>query len=155
MKISYSNLWDSKADLYVVTCNGTLNRYGELVMGRGAALEAKNRFPELPLLAGQIVRKNFKKDIIYKEFYRYGFFCIGNLGLFQVKYHFKDKADIELIKYSAICLYNYLDETDFNLNVHMNYPAIGYGGLKREDVEPIIQTILPDNVTVHIMKDYQ
>jgi hypothetical protein len=31
----------------------------------------------------------------------------------------------------------------------MNFPGIGYGRLKEEDVLPIIDEILPDNVVVY------
>lgn len=50
MILEKGNMWDcfGKVDLFLVTTNPIVNAKGELVMGRGIALEAKKRFPELP-----------------------------------------------------------------------------------------------------------
>ncbi len=44
------NLWDADADnvLLCITTNGYVKNNGECVMGRGCALEAKTRWPDLP-----------------------------------------------------------------------------------------------------------
>lgn len=42
------NLWDIPADWRGITTNGTINKAGEIVMGKGCALEAKRRYPGLP-----------------------------------------------------------------------------------------------------------
>lgn len=147
MKLEYSNLWCSYADVYVITTNSYVNNYSELVMGRGAAKQAKLLFPELPVLAGRKILNTCGHLGIY------GFELIGIIGLFQVKKHFKDFADLDLIKYAALKLTLYIAQYPKKLDIHMNYPAIGYGGLRRDQVEPVISNILPDSVTVHMYKE--
>lgn len=49
------NMWDSYevADLFLITTNSTLTRPNKLVMGRGIALQAKERFPGLDTALGR------------------------------------------------------------------------------------------------------
>lgn len=152
MKISYTNLWDitNSANLIVVTTNSYLSSSNghHLVMGKGAAKQAAMRYDWLPLMAHNKIKNTCGHLGVY------GFIEFGAIGLFQVKRHFEDKADLEIIKISSIKLANYYYDNfirwNTKLNIHMNYPAIGYGHLRREQVEPILQSILPDDITLHI-----
>lgn len=45
-------------DYVCITTNSILNKNGELVMGAGVALEAKQRFPELPKVYGSKIKKD-------------------------------------------------------------------------------------------------
>jgi hypothetical protein len=116
-----------------------LDRSSRLVMGRGAALELKTRCPWVPKHAGLA--------LIDKHLQSYGVvFIPGNIGLFQVKYHFKEKASTALIKLSGFMLWQYA-KTNPELKYHINYPGIGNGGLTEDQVYPIIAD-WPDNITV-------
>jgi hypothetical protein len=47
MKLTNGNMWSAypQADLFLITTNSTLKNDGCLVMGKGIALEAAQRFP--------------------------------------------------------------------------------------------------------------
>ncbi len=163
MQIAYSNLWESKADIYAITTNSFIKNNGELVMGRGAALEAKNQYSRLAYEAGERILQ------MCGHLGEYNWFDISRVlpsgcmydirdgkalrlvhifGMFQVKYHFKDKADLDLIYRSTLILKNQAQRMPY-AKIAMNFPGIGNGGLSIDQVLPIVQ-ILPDNVTLHI-----
>jgi hypothetical protein len=155
MKLVKGNLWDSRDDLILVTCNSYIKKDGALVMGRGAALEMKTKFPKIDYRFGKMINY-YSKHLGY-----YGVFILDpnagpaeyvpseqKLGIFQVKYHFKDKADLLLIKMSTRELVRDFYKYSFLHTVSMNFPGIGYGGISREDVLPIIEG-LSDQVTIY------
>lgn len=143
------NMWDAyaEADRFVVTTNAVISQNGELVMGRGAALEAKTRFPHLPAKAAALIKEKaswqFKDDP--KCLPVYGFLEIPNskLGIFQVKYHFQEPANLELIRISTAMLALYAERHD-DEKIVLNAPG---DKLSRSEVWPIVET-LPDNVEV-------
>jgi len=108
-------------------------------MGRGAALQLAEKHPSLPKALGdQIEHMGF-----------YGVVMRGNLGLFQVKYHFRDKALMALIEQSADMLGGIADENPDEI-FFLNFPGIGFGGLRqrRAEILEFLQKTLPQNVTV-------
>ena len=132
------DLWTYPADWRVITTNGFVKTNGECVMGRGCAKEAKEKYPGLPLIVGSIIKHwgNVVRPIeIYKLF------------TFPVKHNWWEKADPELIKQSAEkfaeIIFGQFDETE----IVMPRPGCGNGGLKWEDVKPLLES-LPDNVKV-------
>ena len=138
------NLWDreKEADVIVVTTNSFVKRNGEVAMGRGIALEAKNRYPQLPKLFGERIPHLGVYGLVIVK-------CQGKLfGAFQVKKFFKDKAEIELIKYSTNKLKDYA-LTHPDEQILMNFPGIGFGGLgnKKEEIKRILE-VLPYNVYI-------
>lgn len=68
------------------------------------------------------------------------------LHLFQVKYHWADDADLNLVKFSTSMLKDWATARPQRLFA-LNFPAIGNGRLSPKDVLPIVDT-LPDNVHV-------
>ncbi len=150
MKLLREDLWANPADLIVVTTNGVLNKSDRLVMGKGAALDAMRRYPDLPSIAGaEILSKKYPHIPQFGNMvYIYGFigFKELGLGLFQTKFHWKALSDMELIDASASILDRYIKEHHIK-SVRMNFPGISNGGLTMESVLPIIQR-LPDLVTV-------
>lgn len=125
------NLWEDigTADMVIITTNSYISRKGELVMGRGIALEAKGRYPELPKL--------FAKHIPHLGVY--GLVVVKHqnklFGAFQVKRHFKDRAELGLIKTATEKLKRFLE--DKNLHIIMNFPGIGYGRLSDKRRNPV------------------
>lgn len=136
------------SDVIAVTTNGVIQN-GALVMGKGAALDAKRRNPFLPRIAGEKIMK----DGIYigKDIYIYHWLPVTeNYALFQVKGHWENKADLQLISDSAISMRNWIEFT--GRNVRMNFPGIGAGGLDRDTVEQRLWLILKDYpVTLCVM----
>lgn len=132
----------TSGDIYLVTTNSYIRKDGALVMGRGAARQLASRFPTLPYELG--------KRITHLGEYNIGVITQTNdkqlsLGAFQVKYNFADAADLDLIQRSADQLHD-LAVRDGRI-FHVNFPGIGNGRLKYDDVLPIMQD-LPDNVCV-------
>lgn len=151
MNLVVGDLWDElgKADLLLVSGNATVKRNGELVMGRGAAREAAQRFPGLALDMGQRIRNI---GGYFRQPARYGVLLASDafgtkprLGLFQAKWHWRDDASPYLIECSAVHLIGMARNF---VRIVLNYPGIGNGRLRVEDVEPIVAA-LPDNVFIY------
>lgn len=152
MILEKGDMWSvyGKTDLFCITTNSIIKNNGELVMGRGIALEAKNRFPLIPLAAARVINKNKKYGlrILFPEYY--GADKDQIIGLFQVKYNWKDKADLDLINYSTNELIDFTNDQLYyqsDLRIDLNFPGIGNGRLNRNKVLPIIEK-LPDSVHV-------
>jgi hypothetical protein len=154
MRIVAEDLWRPKdlPVMIVVTTNAIVTPKGNLVMGRGAALEAKTRVPELASQCGRAIQRHFLANPHANSQTMYGFLEIrpwtrpgkGGFGIFQVKRHFKDKADIALINYACQVLSQWIRGTEFACPVRMNFPGIGNGQLSRDQVESILWAHLKD-----------
>lgn len=144
------NMWQvyNSVDLFLFTGNAALNGEGELVMGRGLAWEVKTKFPFLPKVFGEMIGIN-------NSMLTYGLLIpkhhvqarASRIGVFQVKNHWKQDAKLSLIQSSVNHLINYLAMFPGMTSIALNFPGIGNGRLKREDVLPIVQR-LPDCVQV-------
>lgn len=151
-------MWNAfdQADLFLVTTNSYVRKDGSLVMGAGAARQMRDRFRGVNFGFGRAVREDCG------HLGEYGIVTIGTpldsmddpagiaqpeLGAFQVKTHWKNKADTQLIAGSAAILSEHLREHGPDYQVHLNFPGIGNGGLDPGDVLPIISP-WPSNVHV-------
>ena len=141
MRLVKGNVFEFEdVDYACITTNSILNKKGELVMGAGVALEAKQRFPELPKIYGNKIQR---LGLVSGEYY---LLQHNNLIAFQTKVHYKDKSPLGLVKKSVTrlkFLATLFDDCIFGLP----FPAINNGGLTKEMVLPIIES-LPDNVLV-------
>ena len=167
MKLKYGNLMESMTqyDCTFVTTNAAVKNNGELVMGRGFAKSIATQHPEVPRAAGRAIKKqqNMVADvekrygIQHVNYLSYGIipdvyierhedYYTKSIGLFQVKYHWSQPADIDLVKKSVKQLADYARIFEY-MDYAVNYPAIGNGRLAKQLIEPIINT-LPDNVHV-------
>lgn len=145
MIVRNQDMWNDEPGLRIVTTNSSITSRGNLVMGRGAALEAKQKFPGIDFSAGSIINN------LYGRLSKYGFIVIWHknnmLGLFQVKYTWMQDANLDLIKYSTEQLINYIKPLEQRY-YHMNFPGIGNGRLNYDSVYDIIKA-LPDNVFIY------
>ena len=122
-----------------VTTNAFVRRDGALVMGRGAALAAKRRFPGLEYQLGDRVRMSAG------HLGRYGLVWVRRpgvpfvLGAFQVKRAWFDRADLELIEFSARRLAEVARRVRGTL--YLNFPGVGNGQLPREEVWPVLEKL--------------
>lgn len=146
MILRKGNMWSvyGKTNLFCITTNSTLNKKGELVMGAGIALQAKNRMPELPFLAGRLVKEHGDE---------YGLLICSPsaeqvMGLFQTKKDWRQQSDLYLIMIGVHKLLHFLKQYP-DIRVDMPFPGIGNGGLSPKVVLPTIEN-LPNNVNVWI-----
>jgi hypothetical protein len=135
-------------DVLLVSANATITAKGALVMGRGAALQAKTRFPGCDTTFGRIIAYH----LLVEGGKPYGVLVIPNtlpksLGVFQVKWNFRDKASLELIRFSSSVLTRKAEGVWKDKLIWMNFPGIWNGGLSRDVVWPLVKD-LPDNVVV-------
>lgn len=142
MKEIQGELWDyyGKPDHVVcITTNGTVKANGEAVMGRGCAAEAKERFKGIARELGGLIQSygNNVMELRKRE---------GPLLSFPVKHNWWEEADLKLIERSAGKLWVHADDSP-EVNFILPRPGCGNGGLKWEDVKPVIE-FLPDNVLV-------
>ena len=98
-KLEYDRAEHDTNNLYLFTGNSYVKRNGALVMGRGAALEVRDMYPGIDKLLGV--------HLIHLGLY--GLCLCGtkhnNLGVFQVKRNFADKAELDIIRYSVCSFY--------------------------------------------------
>ena len=141
------DMWSvyDEAGLFLVTTNSTITRHGRLVMGRGIAKQARDRFPGLAAVLGQQIQ------LQCGSLGTYGLLIsprwpTAKLGAFQVKYHFGETADLALIQQSAAALHRWATAHP-DVAIHLNMPGVGNGRLSRTAVLPYIQQ-LPHNVTI-------
>ena len=150
MRLERGNMWDifGKTDLFLITTNPIVKKNGAAVMGAGIAKQAALRFPELPFDFGKLLvqtQENYgyiNTDII-------GVYENQRVGYFMVKEHWAEAAKLDIIAMSVQDLYSSfcLGEGDRPYRIDLNFPGIGNGKLKREDVLPLLE-VLPDNVCV-------
>lgn len=151
MKIIEGLLDYTKAEaghVYAFTANSVIYR-GALIMGGGAALAAREAFPGVDeLLAKEIDKVIFDETygaviVPYEDFY---------VMAFQTKTQPSLPSYLNVIE-EACCVCCELLRKMFpdqpDIPVHLNYPGIGLGGLTPDDVGPIIEPLLPDNIIVY------
>lgn len=149
----YGDIWEhaDDYDAIVITTNGFVKQNGEAVMGRGIAKQAKEKYPWLPkLLGGWIIASDNMAGI-----FTHGSIYPKHIITMPVKPilgpngepGWKAKADICLIKESARI--TAINVNDYEIEkIIMPRPGCGNGGLKWEDVKPIIEPIFDDRFTV-------
>lgn len=136
------NLFDAPEHTWIgITTNGTVKSNGRLVMGRGVAQQARDKYPNLDLKLGKDVKRLGNSVIVYERQF-------DNRGLFTfpVKYNWWELASLELIASSTIQLKQFCRLMP-GATFYLPRPGCGNGGLKWEDVKPIIR-FLPDNVII-------
>ena len=141
------DMWAAFAttDLFLITTNSTIRKDGVLVMGRGIARQARERFPGLDAAIGKQILSLCGNEG------QYGLLVSprwpeAKLGAFQVKAHYSQPAGLELIRHSTAMLCAWCAMHP-DAQVILNYPGIGNGRLHSKTVLPIIGQ-LPKQVTI-------
>ena len=151
MRELQANLWEVPADCRVITTNGFVKKSGEAVMGRGCAAEAAMKWPALPKLLGDAIRR--KGNV---TFYLYaagddtgdgGPIIAEALCSVPVKQNWWEKADLALIFRSVVALTDITDMHGFR-HIVMPRPGCGNGGLDWDYVRPVVAAVLDDRFTV-------
>lgn len=142
MKQVTGNLWTLPADARCITTNGAVTKNGLAVMGRGVAAQAKSRWPGLPGILGESIqeRGNHVADL-WKP--------TGKpvLVSFPVKHHWREVADLDLIKRSCGELMDLADRLGLQA-VLLPRPGCGNGRLDWAQVGPATAPLLDDRVTI-------
>lgn len=147
MILKKGDMWDrfGKVERFLFTSNPIVNKQGLAVMGRGIAKQMADRYPEIrddfarQLQGWQAVNLRHPNVLEINE---YG----GQMvGYFMVKDHWRSPASLSIIEESVNEVIAW--DTDPWFTIALNFPGIGNGKLRREDVLPIIER-LPDNVEV-------
>jgi hypothetical protein len=148
MKVIQGDIWDYHAlgHPVVITTNMQIKKDGTAVMGKGIALQAAQRFPDLPRQYAQILPQ--------KEYAGVYYFGKYNLFTCPTKRHWRDNSDIYLIEESLCCIWLYITHhnTGLKLPIYLPPPGCGNGGLTWNEVQPKISRILDDRFVV-CMKD--
>jgi len=143
MNIVKGNLWDfHQYGPVCITTNGIVKNNGELVMGAGIALQAKQRFPKLPRKLAQAVNTYGNHAFYLPD---------ENLFSFPTKHNWRDPSDIDLIAKSALQLVQLTNTTCLNLTrVFLPKPGCANGQLSWSKVSTVISGVLDDRFTVVI-----
>jgi hypothetical protein len=123
----------------IVTASSFLTTERKLFMGRGLARDLRIKVPGIDKIFGSMILENGGHTG------RYGLLVYERWGVFQVRYRFNDKVDLELITFGIERLREFAEETNFI--IHLEYPGIAEGEFTKEEVGPIVNT-LPGNVYV-------
>lgn len=162
--------------MIVVTTNATITTKGVLVMGRGAALQARRYIPGIDFECADVIREATRSIWSYPaprgemamdayntecmmededQYHGVGYYFRvvrkptdkkTGFGIFQVKVHFRQRAELELI-YRSVSMLDEYARRHPDTQIRLNYPGIGAGGLPRSKVEPPLRR-LPDTVTI-------
>lgn len=141
MKRMFGDLWtlaEQEAALGAVvavciTTNGDVTRAGRAAMGRGVALEAKQKFAR----DGLDARLGWMLGSAGNRVYPLAVGGPYDLFSFPVKHHWREKADLDLIEKSAHELDFFVTRGGYDV-VLLPRPGCGNGGLDWVDVKPRI-----------------
>lgn len=125
--------WDKENSLFCITTNSSINSKGELVMGKGIALQAKKKFPDLPRIAGKYISEGGRYGLIILKFGK------NFMGLFQTKTDWRLDSSLDLIEYSCFELNKALSFLPWISEVNLNFPGIGNGNLDKKEVLSVLK----------------
>lgn len=152
MVLEKGDMWSvfGKTDWFLITTNPIVRKDGAAVMGAGIAKEAASRYPGLAFDFGTRL-KGWGGYWYEHQVATIGVYGGQRIGCFMVKDHWQNPACPVIIMDSVDTLKDILrslNEIGIGYQrIDLNFPGIGNGKLKREDVLPIIEQ-LPDNVHV-------
>lgn len=127
-----------------ITTNGIVDKYGNAVMGKGIALQAKNLF-HCEKKLGDYLKQYGNRAFNLGSYKRDG--QIFTLFSFPTKHHWKEDSDVTLICKSAEQLVEMCNK--FNITkCYLPPVGCGAGNLKWNNVEPWLSVILDDRFIV-------
>lgn len=135
-----------KYEAVCVTTNGAVKRNGELAMGKGIALSAAQKYPELPKIFGQMVSQYGNHAYMLPATNKNGLPI--HIISFPTKRHFKYNSEMSLILQSAKEIVKMADMYDFK-KIYMVRPGCGCGKLDwHSQVKNPLSHILDDRFIV-------
>jgi len=145
MKEKIGNIWEEDLDVVCVTTNGIVTKNG-LVMGKGIALEASQRFPGIEVVFGKHVMKFGNTPCLYRNYP-----LIKEMHIISIptKHHWRSMSDIVLIEDSIKMLIGIVNTNPNFRRIGMTKPGCGNGGLSWENVvKPLIEPMLDDRFII-------
>ncbi len=147
MRVVIGNLWDGPETYKAVTTNSTIQS-NRLVMGAGSALEAKQRYYDVPALAVEMMKiKESETHLYYVREYNILVIEKYKLILFQTKYLYAEKSNLQLIIRSMKKLSQWV--TEHNVTVGLAYPGIGYGRIPESTISVNISPYVDERITLY------
>jgi hypothetical protein len=132
------DIWDYlRQGIIAITTNGQVTARGEAVFGRGCARQARERFPELPLQLGELLRRHGNHVHPLDH----------GIVSFPVEESPWETPELRLIRRSALELRQLADREGWPLIV-VPRPGCGGGGLSWQEVRPLLADLLDDRFLV-------
>ena len=140
-----------RADALCVTTNGVIKRNGELVMGAGIALQAKQRFPGIAIEAAKGVGKGHDSHVRPIHLFKPDEDSLHPTMIVALptKLHFKDSSPLDLVIRSLKELVSLTDIMQWKAVV-LTQPGCGHGGLKWNYMEALCSKILDNRFYVYV-----
>lgn len=134
------NIWDYPAAIVVIPTNGFVNISGRAVMGAGLALQAANRYPDLPEVLAKCIHVSGNHVHVIRH----------NIVAFPTKEHWRDPSSLGLIEAGALELASLANMLDWRARWSVALPRLGcgLGGLRWAHVKPILEKYLDDRFVV-------
>jgi len=154
MKEVTGDIWDLARNCIIcVSTNGDVNKRGEAVMGRGLALEAKQRYPHFPAMLGYRLKTygntihvfSGENEVIGPEYYW--------VVTIPVKHHWYETANLNLIRTSLTDLIEELRLVPPGMPVYLTRLGCANGARDwKTEVKPIMQEILKSDRFIVVEK---
>lgn len=143
MKEITGDIWayHEKGHWIVITTNGNVKTNGEAVMGAGIALQAKQRYPEFPLVLGRWIRDFGNTLGLFQEYH---------IITFPTKHNWQERSDTELIDGQCQILSRAFGFASGRQRetIYLVRPGCSNGQLDWKDVKPILEKYLDDRFVV-------
>ncbi len=138
MKIERGDVWDWHADGWwvVIPTNREIDKAGKAIMGAGLALQAKERFPDLPeWYAGVLGRQPRDRRMVIEPNPRH------RLLMLPTKWRWRDNASLLLIQKGLWSIHDWIDGFEIEHEKQVVIPPLGcgYGNLPWSHVKPYFE----------------
>lgn len=134
------NIWNfhNQNEWIAITTNGNIKKNGEVIMGRGIALETKNKYLDFPKRLADSIKLYGNTSIIFAK---------EKIISFPTKHNWYEKSDLKLIEISAQKLLDYANHNIFK-KIYVPRPGCGNGQLNWIDVKPILEKYFDDRFII-------
>lgn len=145
------NIFDyaGPGNVIVIPTNGNVTAYGKAVMGKGVALQAKQRWPKLPTDLGKVLKRDGNRIAHFSYQSEHGF---ERVVTFPTKENWPENSTLALIEKNVIALANYVSGIGTDLTFYLPRLGCGEGGLQWEAVKPVLARWLDDRFVVVSLK---
>jgi hypothetical protein len=141
MKEITGDLFAQKADALCITTNGVVKKDGACVMGRGCALTAKAKWPQIEYVLGSLLTKHGNHCYVLLRVDQ------TDIVSFPTKNDWKIDSKLPLIQQSCQELVGLADIHGW-CNIVLPRPGCGNGGLQWKDIKPVLEKYLDDRFSV-------